>query len=68
MMGGHVPYLGYVEASLRIPGIKTFNVFCYHLRDYHTLFPSTFKILLLVIMDSRYAQCTSIQIGTFHID
>ena len=50
--GGYITSLWYVEANLKIPEIKTFNE----------------NILLLVIVDSSYAQHVSIQIGILHID
>ena len=50
--GGKVPYKGYVEVLLEVPGVK-------NLREY---------ILMLVIEDSEYGERVLIQIGTLHID
>ena len=50
--GGKVPYKGYVEVLLEVPGVK-------NLREY---------ILMLVIEDSKYGERVPIQIGTLHID
>ena len=44
--------MGYVEVNLKLPEIKAFNE----------------DVLILVIEDSIYAQCVSIQLGTLHID
>ena len=50
--GGDIPYMGFVETSLKIPEIKVFDE----------------DILMLVIENSKYAQWVSIQLGTLHID
>ena len=50
--GGKVPYKGYVEVLLEVPGVK-------NLSEY---------ILMLVIEDSEYGERVPIQIGTLHID
>ena len=50
--GLEVPYLGYVEAHLKIPEIKAFDL----------------DVLLLIVADSAHAQYTPIMIGTLHID
>ena len=50
--GGKVPYKGYVELLLEIPGVK-------NLSEY---------ILMLVIKNSEYGERVPIQIGTLHID
>ena len=50
--GLEVPYLGYVETHLRIPEIKAFDN----------------DVLLLIMPDSEHTQCTSITLGTLHID
>ena len=47
-----VPYLGYVDACLKIPKIKAFD------RD----------VLLLIVPDSTHTQYTSITLWTLHID
>ena len=53
MGGGDVPYMGYVETSLKISEIKAFDE----------------DILVLVIENSEYAQGVPIQlVGTLHID
>ena len=50
--GLEVPYLGYVEAHLKIPRIKAFDL----------------DILLLIVPDSAHIQYTPITLGTLHID
>lgn len=50
--GSRVPYHGYVEANLQIPGINAFNQ----------------DTIFLVINDSKYGEQVPIQIGTLHID
>ena len=50
--GLEVPYLGYVEACLKVPEIKAFDQ----------------DVLLLIIPDSAHTQCTLITLGTLHID
>ena len=50
--GLEVPYLGYVEAHLKIPEIKTFDL----------------DVLLLIVTDSAHTQYTPIMLGTLHID
>ena len=47
-----MPYLGYVEAHLKIPEIKAFDL----------------DVLLLIVPDSAYTQHTPITMGTLHID
>ena len=49
---GKVPYKGYVEVLLEVPGVK-------NLSEY---------ILMLVIEDSEYGERVPIQLGTLHID
>ena len=50
--GGSVPYEGYVELRMQIPGIEAFDL----------------DILMLVIPESEYAKRVPITIGTLHID
>ena len=50
--GLEVPYLGYVEAHLKMPGIKAFDL----------------DVLLLIVPDSAHTQYTPITLGTLHID
>ena len=50
--GGKVPYKGYVEVLLEVPGIQ-------NLSEY---------ILMLVIDDSEYGERVPLQLGTLHID
>ena len=45
-------YLGYVEAHLKIPEIKAFDL----------------DALLLIVPDSAHMQSTPITLGTLHID
>ena len=47
-----MPYLGYVEACLKIPEIKAFDL----------------DVLLLIVPDSAHTQHTHIMLGTLHID
>ena len=47
-----MPYMGYVEASLQIPEVKSFNKDC----------------LFLVVCDHCYGNCVPLTIGTLHID
>ena len=47
-----MPYLGYVEACLKIPEIKAFDL----------------DVLLLIVSDSTHTQHTPIMLGTLHID
>ena len=47
-----MPYLGYVEAHLKIPKIKVFDL----------------DVLLLIVPDSAHTQYTPIMLGTLHID
>ena len=49
--GLEVPYLGYVEARLKIPEIKAFDL----------------EALLLIVPDSAHMQNTPITIETLHI-
>ena len=52
-LGGiSIPYLGYVEAKLKIPEVKAFQEDC----------------LFLVMNDHSYGKCVAITIGTLHID
>ena len=50
--GGVVPYEGYVELRMQIPGITAFDL----------------DVLMLVIPESEYAKCMPVTIGTLHID
>ena len=50
--GLEVPYLGYVEAHLKIPKIKAFDL----------------DVLLLIVPDSAHTQYIPIMLGTLHID
>ena len=50
--GVEVPYMGYVEAHLRIPKIQAFDM----------------NVLLLVVPDSRYTEKVPVSLGTLHID
>ena len=50
--GLEVPYLGYVEVHLRIPGAKAFDQ----------------DVLLLIVPNSTHTQYTCITLGTLHID
>ena len=50
--GVNVPYMGYVEASLQIPEVKSFSEDC----------------LFLVVSDHRYGNRVPLTIGTLHID
>ena len=50
--GLEVPYLGYVEAHLKVPESMAFDQ----------------NVLLLIILDSAHTQCTPITLGTLHID
>ena len=50
--GLEVPYLGYVEAHLKVPEIKAFDQ----------------DVLLLIKPNSAHTQCTPITLGTLHID
>ena len=50
--GLEVPYLGYVEACLRIPEVWAFD----------------HDVILLIIPDSAHTQYTPITLGTLHID
>ena len=50
--GGSVPYKGYVELRMQIPGVEAFNL----------------DVLMLVIPESEYAKRVHITIGTLHID
>ena len=47
-----VPYLGYIEACLKIPEIKAFDL----------------EALFLIVPDSAHMQNTPITLGTLHID
>ena len=47
-----MPYLGYMEAGLKLPEIKAFDL----------------DVLLLIVPDSAYTQYTPITLGTLHID
>ena len=48
--GLEVPYLGYMEAHLKIPKIKAFNL----------------DVLLLIVPDSAHTQYTPMTSGTLH--
>ena len=50
--GLEVPYLGYVEAYLRVPEVKAFDT----------------DVLLLIVPDSARTTYTAITLGTLHID
>ena len=50
--GIHIPYLGYVEATLNIPEVEGFDEDC----------------LFLVVADHTYGKRVPITIGTLHID
>ena len=50
--GGRVPYYGYIEGRLEIPGLPKFRE----------------DVLMLVIDDSPYGKRVPIQLGTIHID
>ena len=50
--GSEVPYLGYVEAFLKVPEVSAFDT----------------EVLLLVIPDSTHTAHTPITLGTLHID
>ena len=50
--GLEVPYLGYVEAHLKIPEIKAFDL----------------DVLLLIVPDSAHTHHTSIMLSTLYID
>ena len=50
--GGLVPYFGYVECRLNIPGIEAFDQ----------------DVLMLVINNSPYGARVPIQLGTLHLD
>ena len=52
MGGSLVPYFGYVEANLSIPGIKAMN------KD----------SLFMVVKDTEYTSRVPVQIGTLHIN
>ena len=52
MEGVPVPYNGYVEANLTVPGLPQYNE----------------DVLFLVILDHKYGQRVSVQIGTKVID
>ena len=52
MGGGLVPYLGYVETHIQIPGVKKVHE----------------DVLMLVFEDSPYGDRVPIQVGTLHID
>ena len=49
--GSLVPYAGYVEAKLSIPGIKAMNQ----------------NSLFMVVKDTNYTNTVPVQLGTFHI-
>ena len=50
--GLEVPYLGYLEACLKIPEIKAFDL----------------EALSLIVPDSAHTQSTRITLGTLHIE
>ena len=47
-----IPYLGYVEADLKVPEVSAFDT----------------DVLLLIVPDSAYTKHTPIALGTLHID
>ena len=51
MGGGSVPYEGYVELRMQVPGIEAFHL----------------DVLMLVIPKSGYAKQVPVTIGTLHI-
>ena len=50
--GGSVPYDGYVEVRMQVPGIAAFDL----------------DVLMLVIPESEYSKRVPVTIGTLHID
>ena len=50
--GGSVPYEGYMELRMQVPGIEAFDL----------------DVLMLVIPESEYAKRVPITIGTLHIE
>ena len=50
--GGQVPYDGYVELRMQVPGVEAFD----------------FDVLMLVIPESPYSKRVPVTIGTLHID
>ena len=52
MGGGNVPYEGYVEVLMQVPGIAAFDL----------------DVLMLVIPKSEYSKTVPVTLGTLHID
>ena len=52
MGGGSVPYEGYVEVKMQVPGIAAFDL----------------DVLMLVIPESEYSKRVPVTLGTLHID
>ena len=50
--GSLVPYTGYVEARLSVPGIKAMNQ----------------NLLFMVVRDTNYTNRVPVRLGTLHID
>ena len=50
--GFKVPYLGYVDAHLKVPEVSAFDT----------------DVLLLIVPDSAHTACAPITLGTLHID
>ena len=50
--GSDVPYLGYVEAHLKIPEVSAFDT----------------DVPLLIVPDSMHTACAAITLGTLHTD
>ena len=50
--GGSVPYEGYVEVRMQVPGIVAFDL----------------DVLMLVICESEYSKRVPVTLGTLHID
>ena len=52
MGGGTIPYEGYVEVRMQVPGIAAFDL----------------DVLMLVILESEYSKRVPVTLGTLHID
>ena len=50
--GSEVPYLGYVEAHLKVPEVSAFDT----------------DVLSLIVHDSAHTAHTPITLGTLHVD
>ena len=50
--GGSVPYEGYVDIRMQVPGIAVLDL----------------DVLMLVIPESEYSKRVSVTLGTLHID